>query len=132
MRGRILLVDDEPSILLTLAAILEREGIVIETASSAKEALHKLQTGTYEAVITDMHMETEAAGYEVVHAANAQPYTPITIILTGYASRCGEWQEQGVHALFEKPMNAEELLLAIDNLIREQRQVAAPKIAEAH
>ncbi len=59
MRGRIIVVDDEPSILLTLAAILEREGLEVETATCSREAIQKLQTDTYEIVITDMHMETE-------------------------------------------------------------------------
>lgn len=130
MQGRILLVDDEPSILLTLGAILEREGLLVEAASSAHEAIRKLQTDAYEIVITDMHMETETAGYEVVHAANAYPHPPITVILTGYACQYTDWQEHGANALLEKPMNTQELLLALDTLLREHQYLAAQKTAE--
>lgn len=123
MQAHILLVDDEPNILLTLAAILEREGFSIEIATSAKDALTKLQTVPYDVVITDMHMETVTAGYEVVHAAHAQPYAPITVILTGYATQWTDWEEHGAHALLEKPTNPEELLLSLDTLIREHQHV---------
>ena len=44
---RILLVDDELAILLTLKAILELNGFSVETAASAKEAEKKLTSGVY-------------------------------------------------------------------------------------
>ena len=52
-----------------------------------------------------------------MRAANAQAFVPITIILTGFDLQCTDWKEHGAHALLEKPMNAEELLLAIDTLL---------------
>ena len=124
MQAHILLVDDEPNIRLTLAAILTGEGFSIDVAASAKEALSKLQTAPYDVVITDMHMETATAGYEVVHAAHAQAYSPITVVLTGYASQCADWEEHGAHALLEKPAKMEEVLLTLDTLLREHQRVA--------
>ncbi len=59
MKRRILLVDDELPILLTLKAILEMNGFEVETAASAREAEQKLNHGTYEMVITDMCMERQ-------------------------------------------------------------------------
>ena len=69
MKRRILLVDDELAILLTLRAILEMNDFEVDTASSAKEAEQKLKNGVFEMVITDMRMETETAGYDVIRAA---------------------------------------------------------------
>ena len=69
MKRRILLVDDELAILLTLRAILEMNGFEVDTAASAKEAQKKLKNGVYEMVITDMRMETETPGYDVIQAA---------------------------------------------------------------
>ncbi len=45
MKRRILLVDDELAILLTLRAILEMNGFEVDTAASAKEAQNKLKNG---------------------------------------------------------------------------------------
>ena len=79
MKRRILLVDDELAILLTLKTILEIHQFEVETASSAKEATTKLKANTYHMVITDMKMEHEKAGYDVIRAAKKD----------GLQSRCG-------------------------------------------
>ena len=89
MKRRILLVDDELAILLTLKAILEMNGFEVETASSAREGIGKLEKNTFNMVITDMRMEHETAGYDVIRAAKQQPYNPATSILTAYPSLVG-------------------------------------------
>jgi CheY-like chemotaxis protein len=95
MKRRILLVDDELAILLTLRAILEMSGFEVDTAASAKEAQNKLKSGVYEMVITDMRMETETSGYDVIRAARQQPYDPATALLTAYPSLGNEWKSTG-------------------------------------
>jgi DNA-binding response OmpR family regulator len=117
MKRRILLVDDELAILLTLRAILEMNGFEVDTAASAKEAEHKLRGGTFEMVITDMRMETETAGYEVIRAARQQSYDPATAILTAYPSLGDDWQSRGAQSLLVKPVNTQELLRQIENLL---------------
>ena len=69
MKRRILLVDDEVAILLTLKAVLEISGFDVETAASAREAKMKIRAHEYHMVITDMRMESDRAGMEVVAAA---------------------------------------------------------------
>jgi len=54
----------------------------VETAASAKEAQHKLKRGVFEMVITDMRMENENSGYDVIRAARQQAYDPATALLT--------------------------------------------------
>jgi DNA-binding NtrC family response regulator len=117
MKRRILLVDDEEAILLTLKAILEMNGFEVETASSAKEATGKLTSHEYHMVITDMRMETETAGYEVVHVAKAQPYCPATAILTAYPSLGTDWQNKGAQQLLVKPVGTDDLLRQIEVLL---------------
>lgn len=117
MKRRILLVDDELAILLTLRAILEMNGFEVETAASAKEAEQKLSHGTYEMVITDMRMETETAGYDVIRTARQQSYNPATAILTAYPTLGNEWQSKGAQSLLVKPVNMQELLRQIEALL---------------
>ncbi len=117
MKRRILLVDDELAILLTLRAILEMNGFEVETAASAKEAQQKLTHGTFEMVITDMRMETETAGYDVIRAARQQSYDPATAILTAYPTLGNEWQSKGAQSLLVKPVNMQELLRQIEALL---------------
>ncbi len=117
MKRRILLVDDELAILLTLRAILEMNDFEVDTASSAKEAERKLKNGVFEMVITDMRMETETAGYVVIRAARQLPYNPATAILTAYPSLGNEWRNHGAQSLLVKPVNTAELLRQIEALL---------------
>ena len=114
---RILLVDDEMAILLTLKAILELNGFSVETAASTKEAEERLTGGVYDMVITDMRMETETAGYDVIHIAKQQPYDPATAILTAYPMLGSEWESKGAQQLLVKPVGTEELLKQLENLL---------------
>jgi DNA-binding response OmpR family regulator len=117
MKRRILLVDDELAILLTLRAILEMNGFEVDTAASAKEAQTKLKNGVFEMVITDMRMETETAGYDVIRAARQQPYNPATALLTAYPSLGNEWKTNGAQSLLVKPVNTGELLRQLEALL---------------
>jgi DNA-binding response OmpR family regulator len=117
MKRRILLVDDELAILLTLRAVLEMNGFNVETATSAQEAERKMKSEPFEMVITDMRMESETAGYDVIRAARQQPYGPAIAILTAYPSLGNQWQMEGAHSLLVKPVNTEELLRQLEALL---------------
>ena len=117
MKRRILLVDDELAILLTLRAVLEMNGFEVDTAASAREAERKMKGGVFEMVITDMRMESETAGYEVIRAARLQAYDPATAILTAYPSLGNEWQIEGAHTLLVKPVNTDEMLRQLESLL---------------
>lgn len=128
MKRRILLVDDELAILLTLRAILEMHGFEVETASSGPEALQKLDAGVFHMVITDMRLETETTGYDVIRAAKQKPYNPATSILTAYPSLGSEWKSKGAQSLLVKPVNTQDLLRQIEALLiahEDQKRTAA-------
>lgn len=117
MKRRILLVDDELPILLTLKAVLEINGFEVVTAVSAAEAENKLRSGVYHMVITDMRMETETAGYDVIRVAREQGYNPATAILTAYPALGSDWQSRGAESLLVKPQGTEDLLRQIEVLL---------------
>jgi DNA-binding response OmpR family regulator len=113
MKRRILLVDDELAILLTLKAVLEINGFEVETAASAREAKLKLRNHEYHMVITDMRMESDSAGMEVVAAAKKAPCRPAVAMLTAYPIPGFEGEEGG-DKLLVKPMNTSELLRQLE------------------
>jgi DNA-binding response OmpR family regulator len=117
MKRRILLVDDDLTVLLTLKAVLEMNDFEVETAASVTDALRLLKQHAYHLVITDMKMEKDESGYEVVHAAQAQPYQPATAILTAFPDLGGSWQRTGAHSMLVKPVNARDLLRQIEVLL---------------
>jgi DNA-binding response OmpR family regulator len=131
MKRRILLVDDELAILLTLKAILEMNGFEAETAGSVREAEEKLRSGIYQMVITDMRMEGESSGFDVIRAARSQSYKPATAILTAFPELGGDWKEQGAQSLLVKPMNIGDLLRQIEALlVTHQDSIQKPQPAQ--
>ena len=117
MKRRILLVDDELAILLTLKAVLEMNDFEVETAASAREARSKLRGGTFHMVITDMRMENESAGLDVVRAAKQAPYQPAVAMLTAFPVPGSEWRDEGMDEMLVKPMNIMNLLRQIEALL---------------
>lgn len=132
MKRRILLVDDELAILLTLRAILEMHGFEVETAASAREADTKLRAGSFHMVITDMRMETETAGYDVILAAKQQSYNPAVAILTAYPSLGSDWENRGAESMLVKPMNANDLLRQIEVLLVQHEDQKQQRAAKPH
>jgi DNA-binding response OmpR family regulator len=136
MKRRILLVDDELAILLTLKAILEINGFEVETAASGKEAIAKLKTSEYHMIITDMRMESERAGYDVIRAARKAKYDPAVAVLTAYPLLGNDWKSEGADSMLVKPMNTNDLLRQIEALLispedAKQTRIARPAVGAA-
>jgi DNA-binding response OmpR family regulator len=130
IKRRILLVDDELAILLTLKAVLEINGFEVETAASAKEAKLKIRSHTYHMVITDMRMESDTAGADVVRAAKQAAYQPAVAMLTAFPLPGFDWQGNEVDEMLVKPMNTPDLVRQLEALLishedKKQRQESA-------
>jgi len=117
MKRRILLVDDEVAILLTLKAILEMNGFEVDTADSAENGIEKLRQAEYNMVITDLRMERETAGFDVIRFAKKQPYNPATAILTAFPTLGNNWQQEGANQLLVKPVGTDELIRQLESLL---------------
>ncbi len=82
--GRILVVDDEEIVHLTLKRLLEREGYAIDSAYGGIEALGKIDAG-YDLLILDIRMP-DLDGIEVMREIRRRELAIEVIILTGYAT----------------------------------------------
>jgi DNA-binding response OmpR family regulator len=114
-KRRVLLVDDEVSILLTMKAVLEISGFEVDTAASAREARSKLKLREYQMVITDMRMENDSAGRDVIRAARTAPYHPAVALLTSFPD--DEWADIGADKMLVKPMQTGMLLRQIEKML---------------
>jgi DNA-binding NtrC family response regulator len=116
---RLLIVDDEPNVLLTLGMIFELDGYKVSRASSCAEALKLLNDGAcYEAVITDLNMERQDIGLDVARAALRLRPRPVVVICTGYADLGNTRAALDMHVdhFATKPVDLDELKLAIRRL----------------
>ena len=114
-KRRVLLVDDEVPILLTMKTILELNGFDVDTAASAREARSKLKLREYQMVITDMRMENDSAGRDVIQAARTAPYHPAVALLTSFPD--DEWADIGADKMLVKPMQTGILLSQIEKML---------------
>lgn len=120
MKRRILLVDDDLAVLLTLKAVLELQGFEVETANGSSEAFDRLESGTYQMVISDLRMETEDSGLEVLRAARRQTYNPATALLTAYPPESvrGDGRDpEYSDSLLIKPLGIKDLLRQVEALL---------------
>jgi len=104
----------------------------VETAASAREARSKLRAGTFHMVITDMRMENESAGLEVVRAAKQASYQPAVAMLTAFPVPGSEWRDEGMDEMLVKPMNIMNLLRQIEALLvthEDKKQKSAQKLS---
>jgi len=120
MKRRILLVDDEVAVLLTLKAILEISGYDVDTATSGREGKHRIRSREYEMIITDMRMEDEHAGKEVIDAAKTATYKPAIALLTAFPLEGSAWDETGADKMLVKPMHTRVLLQQLEALFVRQ------------
>ena len=116
-KRRVLLVDDEVTVLLTMKAVLEISGFDVDTAASAREGKSKIKLREYQMIITDMRMESDAAGREVIQAARHAPYHPAVALLTAFPVDEDEWQDMGADKMLVKPMQTAVLLRQIEKLL---------------
>lgn len=127
MKRRILLVDDEVAVLLTLRAVLEISGFDVDTAASARDAKSRLKTRTYDMVITDMRMEAEESGREVIVAARTAPYHPAVALLTAFPVADEDAMDMGADKMLVKPMQTQQLIRSIEKLL-ESHQAKIKKL----
>jgi len=97
--------------------VLEISGFDVDTAASAREGVSKLHTREYHMLITDMRMEHDVAGVEVIKAARSAAYHPAVALLTAFPVAEEDWQEMGADQLLVKPMHTRLLLQQIEDLI---------------
>jgi DNA-binding response OmpR family regulator len=119
-KRRVLLVDDEVAVLLTMKAVLEISGFDVDTAASAREAKSQLRLHEYQMVITDMRMESDAAGHEVILAARSAPYHPAIALLTAFPGDVDAeagLADHGADKMLIKPMATAVLLRQIEAML---------------
>jgi two-component system, NtrC family, response regulator GlrR len=130
-KARILMVDDEPAILISYNAILQAQGYDVDCASTAREACAMLGKNAYDLVISDLSLEEREGGLKVlIRARETDPEIP-ALLLTGHADL--ELPERvnknGLQILF-KPVNVESLLSTIDFLVRGRKLRQPPPPGE--
>lgn len=123
MHEELLVVDDEPQMVIAIHETLRRSGYSITTAGSGMEALCRLKEKYFRLVITDMRMP-EVSGLDLLRKVKTlAPQTPV-ILLTAYGTiqNAVDAMRSGAYDYLLKPFSSESL----ENVVRRALN-SAPK-----
>lgn len=118
---RILVVDDEPNLLVAVAATLRAEGYEITTARNGKEAILRTAESIPDLIVSDIRMPV-MDGYALSRQLRAAPHTSLIPIV--FLTAKDDMSDRitglraGVDAYLTKPFEPEELLAIISNILQ--------------
>ena len=115
LQMRLLVDHDEIHVVTLKCAILEAAGHIVTAATSAREALEKLEANIYDAVVTDWLLG-DADGRVVVEAARNKGI-PV-VVVTAFTAIAYKAPEPVADLYLEKPVDPEELILIVNALLK--------------
>jgi len=127
-RVRLLFVDDEESIRLTLPPLLEAQGFEVTAVGTVADALVQANCVNYDVLISDLNIHREGDGFLVISAMrNLQP-SCLNFILTGYPAYDSALQalQQQVDDYFTKPADLQALVRTIHSKLIGRDSKSAP------
>jgi len=94
----------------------------VTAATSAHEAVEMLKNNTYDAVVTDWRLG-DANGRAVVQAAKSNSTMPV-VVVSGYVAEAFQAAEPLADLYLEKPVNPEELVTIVNELLKTSDRAA--------
>jgi CheY-like chemotaxis protein len=132
--GPILVVEDVPNVLELIEVTLRFKGYPVVTASNGQEALEKVASDHPALIITDILMP-KMDGYALAHRLRSDPRTRLTPIIFISATYVTPEDKQfavslGAVRFIEKPIDTEEFLLTVAELLTQSPEVAPEPLGE--
>lgn len=118
---KILVVDDEENIRTIIKRAFQKEGFIVNTASSGNEALKELSKTSYDLVITDLKMP-DGDGINLLKQIHSLYPETMVMVITAYASTesAVEAMKAGAIDYIVKPINIEELRIIVRNALEKK------------
>ncbi len=131
MRNKILVVDDEPNIVLSLEFLMKQAGFEVRTAADGEAALNVIAADRPDLVLLDVMMPRKN-GYEVCQTIRAHPdWKDIYIVMLTAKGREVEREKGlalGANAYITKPFSTQEVVAQVRKLLAEAES-GAPETA---
>ncbi len=117
---KILVVDDEPSILLPLAGVLRGEGHEVATATDGTSAVAAMSATSFDVIISDVRMQ-KLDGFAVFRRARAELPSTQVILMTAYATvpDAVKAMQEGACDYLTKPFDITALLERLEKISKE-------------
>ncbi len=121
-KAKILVVDDEPAVLLTVHAILQQEGYDVDAVADGADALRVIAQCHYDLVLTDLKMPG-VDGFAVLNEVRKRSPDTVTVVMTGYGSVSSALDavQAGAYEYLLKPTEVAELKMAVHRALERKR-----------
>ena len=121
-KPKILVVDDEASVLLTMTSILRLEGYEVEGVGDGAAALQAIRERYYDLVLTDLNMPG-VGGLAVLREVRKRSPGTVTVMITGYGSveSAIEAVQLGAYEYLLKPTEVADLKQAVKRSLERKR-----------
>src|SRR3954453_21667590 len=118
---RVLIIDDERPVLMTLEALLKRHGYQVDAAATASQGLKLLKANSPSLILLDLQLP-DAHGLEMLDRIKAELPKVQVIILTAHDSlhNAIESIKRGAYHFISKPYASEELLSLVEKALEKQ------------
>lgn len=122
MDARIVVIDDEPLIRVSIADALSNLGCRVLTAEDGPKGIELIKRESPQVVITDLRLPGQD-GFQVLKAAKELPYETGVILITAYGDvkSAVEAMKKGALDYLTKPFQMEELILMVERFLRYQQ-----------
>lgn len=121
---KVLVVDDDSGLRLTVASALGEASYLVDQAQDGEEAVNKVRANNYNLVLLDVNMP-RMNGLEALKQIKAYDPSIIAIMLTAYSNvrDAVEATKEGAYNYLEKPIKAENLVYMIDKALKAHNMV---------
>jgi two-component system OmpR family response regulator len=125
---RILIVEDEPDLLTSLARALREEGYAVDTAENGVDGLFNAGSVDYDAIVLDV-MLPKMDGWEILKRLRKSKRTPVLMLTARDESRDRiRGLDTGADDYVTKPFDLAELLARLRAIIRRSIGLATPRV----
>ncbi|KPK85268.1 MAG: Fis family transcriptional regulator [Bacteroides sp. SM23_62_1] len=127
--AKILVIDDEKSIRITLKDILEHEGLEVDLASNGPEGIEMFSNTNYDVILCDIKMP-DMDGLEVLEKIQAISRDVPVIMISGHGTidTAVEAIKKGAFDFVEKPPDLNRLLITIRNAMDKTSLITETKV----
>ncbi|MCA1644771.1 MAG: hybrid sensor histidine kinase/response regulator [Chloroflexi bacterium] len=122
---RVLVVDDEETVMVTIQGILELDGYAVTATTSGEDALELIRTHSFDVVLTDLRMDG-MDGIDLLKVVRSQSPDTVTLMLTGYASLDSALTalREGAYDYLVKPCDVVDLRATVSRAVERSRLAA--------
>lgn len=125
----ILIIDDDRDLVNSIRIILESRNYQVRTAHNGQDGYKRIEEAKPDLIILDVMMTTDTEGFDLAYKIQRHPdYSTIPVVMvSGFTQKMAEMGTESfqhimgeswpVSQFLEKPIDPEELLAAVENLL---------------